>query len=99
MNVSERIHELRQQQNWSVNYLALEAGLTQSTLNSVLTRNSNPRIDTIQSICNAFGITLAQFFHTNEIMELLSPKEKQLIEVFRQLSPQKQQALIDLLLS
>lgn len=99
MNVSERIHELRRQRNWSVNYLALEAGLTQSTLNSVLTRNSNPRIDTIQSICNAFGITLAQFFYADETMELLNPKEKQLIELFRELNPKKQQAVIDLLLN
>ena len=99
MNVAERIHELRLKRNWSVNYLAMEAGLTQSTLDSVLKRNSNPRIDTIQSICNAFGITLSQFFYTDETMELLSPKEKQLIEIFRQLTPQKQQALIDLLLN
>lgn len=98
MNVSERIHELRKQHDWSVNALAMEAGLTQSTLNSVLKRNSCPRIDTLQNICNAFGITLAQFFLVDETMELLNPKEKQLIELFRQLPPQKQQALIELLL-
>lgn len=99
MNVIERIHELRIERNWSVNTLAMEAGLTQSTLDSVLKRNSNPRIDTIQCLCNAFGITLSQFFFADEILEPLTPKEKQLIDLFRLLPSHKQQALINLLLN
>lgn len=97
MNVVDRINELRKQRNWSVNNLAMEAGLTQSTLDSVLKRNSSPRIETIQSLCNAFKITIAQFFLIDETMELLSPDEKKLIDLFRQLPTEKQQALLDLL--
>ena len=50
MNVIDRIHELREQRNWSVYTLALEAGLTQSTLASMLQRNTPPKIDTLQCI-------------------------------------------------
>ena len=97
MNVIERINELRTQHGWSVNYLALEAGMTQSTLNSILQRNSNPKIETLQSLCDAFGITLSQFFSQDENSELLSVKEKQLIIAFRNLSPKKQKAVVDLI--
>lgn len=97
MNVIDRIHELREQRNWSVYTLALEAGLTQSTLASMLQRNTPPKIDTLQCICDAFGITLAQFFLENEQIEVLSAKEKELLNAYRQLPDKKQQALLNLI--
>ncbi len=97
MNVIDRIHELRVQRNWSVYTLALEAGLTQSTLASMLQRNTPPKIDTLQCICDAFGITLAQFFLENEQIEVLSTKEKELLNSYRKLSNEKQQALLNLI--
>ena len=50
----------------------------------------------LQRICEAFGITLAQFFLEDEKIEVLSDKEKQLLSSFRKLSPEKQKALIEL---
>ena len=60
-------------------------------------RNSPPKLETLQSICNAFGITLAQFFLEDEKIEVLSEQEKILLEKFRKLSIKKQKALLDLL--
>lgn len=97
MNVIDRIHELREQRNWSVYTLALEAGLTQSTLASMLQRNTPPKIDTLQCICDAFGITLAQFFLENEQIEVLSAKEKELLNAYRKLPDKKQRALLNLI--
>lgn len=97
MNVIERIHQLRIERGWSVNNLAMEAEITQSTLNSILSRNSPPKIETLQALCNAFNITLAQFFIEDEMMELLDETERTLINAFRSLSKQKQQSLIDFL--
>ncbi len=97
MNVIEKIHQLRVERGWSVNNLAMEAGLTQSTLNSILSRNTPPKIETLQSLCNAFKITLAQFFIEDEQFELVNTNEKELLLAFRRLSKQKQQALLDIL--
>ena len=97
MNVIDRIHELREQRNWSVYTLALEAGLTQSTLASMLQRNTPPKIDTLQCLCDAFGITLAQFFLENEKIDVLSAKEKELLNAYRKLPDKKRQALFDLI--
>ncbi|MDE7071169.1 MAG: helix-turn-helix domain-containing protein [Clostridia bacterium] len=62
MTVLEKIDKLRIERGWSINYLAMEAMLTQSTLNNLYMRNAEPKISTLRAICNAFGITLAEFF-------------------------------------
>ncbi len=95
MNIINRITELRLQRGWSINNLALEAGLTQSTLSSILQRGTAPKIETLQCLCNAFGISLAQFFLEDEQIEILNPTEKQLIMAYRHLSAKQQQALLD----
>lgn len=62
MTVLERIDELRKMRGWSVNYLAMEAMLTQSTLNNLYLREAEPKISTLRAICDAFGISLTEFF-------------------------------------
>ena len=100
MDVIERIKELRDARGWSTNKLALEAELTQSTLATLLDKKSNslPRLETLQSLCNAFGITLAQFFMEEEQNKLVNDQERFLIEQFRKLSPDKKRAVITLFL-
>ncbi len=62
MTILERVDSLRKERGWSVNYLAMEAMLTQSTLNNLYVRKTEPKISTLRAICDAFGITLSQFF-------------------------------------
>lgn len=62
MNILERIDELRKARGWSVNNLAMEAMLTQSTVNNLYARKSEPKLSTLRAICGAFGITLSEFF-------------------------------------
>ena len=62
MEVLEKIDILRKDRGWSINYLAMESELTQSTLNNLYRRNTEPKISTLRSICNAFGISLSEFF-------------------------------------
>ncbi len=98
MDIIARIKELRDSRGWSTNQLALEAELTQSTVSTLLTKaNSLPSIDTLTSLCNAFGITLAQFFMEQEQNELVSAQEKTLIEQYRKLPEKKKKAILALL--
>ncbi len=62
VSILEKIERLRKARGWSVNNLAMEAMLTQSTVNNLYMRNSEPKLSTLRAICNAFGITLAEFF-------------------------------------
>ena len=97
MNINKKIEKLRFQRGWSMYELAQEMGITQSTLTSIMRRGNPPKIDTLQRICEAFGITLAQFFMEDEQLEILSKDEKELITLFRKLPEKKQQALISLI--
>ena len=67
MDVLERINELRKNRGWSIYKLAEESGITQSTLANMFTRKSNPSIPTLIQLCEAFGITLSQFFDDKEL--------------------------------
>lgn len=97
MDIITKIDDLRKQRKWSVNYLAMEAGITQSTLSSIMQRKSLPKIETLQSLCEAFGITLSQFFVDDEQSEILTVTEKELLTEFRKLPEYKQQAILKLL--
>ena len=67
MDVLERINELRNNRGWSIYKLAEESGLTQSTIANMFSRKSNPSISTLSMLCDAFGITLSQFFDDKEL--------------------------------
>lgn len=94
MEILDKIKRLQGERGWSDYKLAQEARISTNTLTSLFTRNSPPKLDTLQCICNAFGLTLAQFFLEDEKIEVLSDTEKQMLQVFRKLSPKQQQALI-----
>ncbi len=91
MDVLEKIDKLRKERGWSVNYLAMEAELTQSTLNNLYTRQTEPKISTLRSICKAFGITLAEFFSDEETAD------DELIRRVKSLSDENKSALLQLL--
>ena len=90
MEVLEKIEKLRKEKGWSINYLAMESGLTQSTLNNLYSRNTEPKISTLRAICGAFGITLSEFFKEEE-------NEDELIRRVKTLSQENKTALLQIL--
>ena len=89
MEVLEKIEKLRKEKGWSINYLAMESGLTQSTLNNLYSRNTEPKISTLRAICGAFGISLSQFFKEEE-------NEDELIRRVKSLSKENKNALLQI---
>ena len=90
MEVLEKIEKLRKEKGWSVTFLALESGLTQSTLNNLYSRNTEPKISTLRAICNAFGITLSDFFKEED-------NEDELIRRVKSLSQENKKALLQII--
>lgn len=95
MDILKRIEELRLERGWSIYKLTSEAGLTQSTLSNMYSRNTLPSITTLDGICKAFGISLAQFF-TTENGKDLSDEEFRLISSFRSLNKKQRAAIVSL---
>lgn len=91
MDVLARIDELRKEKGWSVNYLALEAGLTQSTLNNLYSRKTEPKISTLRAICEALGISLSDFFKEE------SSSDDELVRKVKALSEENKAALLQLI--
>ena len=63
--IAKRIKELCIQNRITPNALSYKAGLTQSTIESILNGASkNPGVCTIKKICDGLDITLSEFFNT-----------------------------------
>lgn len=98
INVLERITELRQQKHWTEYQLAEHSGLTQSTISSWYRKEILPTLPSLERICNAFGISLSQFFDDNcAEVSLVNPKQKQLIDIASKLDNEQYEALINFL--
>ncbi len=66
-----RILELCEHRRMSVNKLAAVAGITQSTLNNIISgRNKSTTIATIKKICDGMDITVQDFFDSHLFQEL-----------------------------
>lgn len=62
MNILDKITILRKERHWSEYQLAEKSGLTQSTISSWYRKNMLPSIPSLAKICDAFEISLSQFF-------------------------------------
>lgn len=61
--VAKRIKQLYEAQGITLNKLATDSGITQSTLNNIVCGTSkNPTIGTIKKVCDGLGISIVEFF-------------------------------------
>ena len=69
--VRNRILQLCQERNITINKLANLSALPPSSVKNILYgKSQNPKIVTIKLLCDGLGITLAEFFDTPEFNSL-----------------------------
>ena len=69
--VKERILELCQKYDISVNKLCTMSGVTQSTINNIISgRNNSTTISTIKKLCDGLDITIEEFFASELFRDL-----------------------------
>ena len=69
--VTARIIQLCQERNITINKLCTLSGVTQSTVNNVISgRNHSPTVATIHKLCDGLGITIDEFFHSEYFQTL-----------------------------
>ena len=96
--ILRKIVKLRADKNWSEYRLSMETGIPQSTISSWFRKNVQPSVQSLVLICQACGITLSQFFSSEENLILeLTAEQKELLESFSVLSAKQQRALTDFL--
>ncbi len=89
MDVGARIKYFRNMRNISVNKLANLSGVSQSYLRDIELGNKQPTVEYLEYICFGLGITLRDFFDTEEkvsdferTIDRLSEEQKKLLAAF-----------------
>lgn len=93
MDIIKRIDELMAERGWSDYKLAQASGLSTSTIANMHRRNTIPSIATLEAICNAFDITLSQFFDKDSTFVQLNKEQQEFFETWFSLT-KKQKELI-----
>ncbi len=88
--VLERIDELCAKEGWSHYILAKRSGISQSTISNMFSRTNQPTFTTVNRICDAFGITMAQFFNSKKHLDLTEEQED-ILCMFDAMSAQKRE--------
>ena len=69
--VVNRIYELCREREITPNALSYLAGISQSTIKSILNGEcKNPGVVTLKKICDGLDITIVDFFNTEEFYKL-----------------------------
>lgn len=96
MNVLKKINSMRLARGWSVYHLAVAADLPQSTLINMMNRETLPSLTTLEHICNAFGVTMSEFFR--EDSDDRAPSEEEEFErLYRSLTKKQAKLVVQLM--
>ena len=69
--VRERIIGLCREQDISINKLCSMSGVTQSTVNNIVSgRNNSATVSTIKKLCDGLGISIQDFFNADVFASL-----------------------------
>ena len=96
MKILDRLKELQQRHGWSDYKIAKEAGLSPHTVSNIYRRNNTPSLVTLEALCKAFGITMAQFFAEGEMIEV-TPELRTLFDKWTTLTEEQKAALWQIL--
>lgn len=97
MDVIQRIDDIMKERGWSYYKLSIESWLSSSTITNIYRRNTVPSITTLEAICNAFGITLSQFFAEEEDFVQLSPEQKEMFDNWLCLSESQKKIVAEII--
>lgn len=96
MDAQKKLQQLLDNKGWTAYRLAKKCNLSESTLANIFRRNTMPSISTLEAICQGLGISLAQFFSENDMVEL-TPELKELFDGWALLSPEQKKAVLKII--
>ena len=94
--VVERIEQLRAQRGWTVYKLSQESGVPETTIHRWIGTKICPQIPLLVQVCDAFTITLAEFFAKGELVELTDEK-KEFHNTWHSLTKSQQETIMSMI--
>ena len=93
LDIVGRIRKENEQRGWTVYRLAKEANLSHSTLTNMMHRGTCPSLTTIENVCEAYGITLAEFLYGQDDLIHLNAEQKRHLDRWNLLTEKQQRAV------
>lgn len=95
--IGPRIKELCDKQQITKYRLSQMTGVTQTVLSRIMKGENVPTIQTVEKICAALNISLAQFFAKDENPPDLTAEQKEIIETWNGLNPEERKRLMKII--
>lgn len=84
MNCNLALKRLMKKRKMTVYRLSKTSGVSESTIRNIFLRGNDPSLSTLEALCSALGVTLSEFFMSEEQeCFTLNKEEKELIEAYR----------------
>ncbi len=90
-SIRNRIMQLCEEREWSLYRLSIESGIPHSTLHNMLHRNT-PSILSIRKMCDAFGITMSQFFSIDGKIYNMTDDQIEMLNIYNCLDKKEKKA-------
>lgn len=94
MEVGKRLRRLRENKNMTMYRLTQITGVSGHHIKGIEEGTRQPTIETLQRLVTALGSSLSEIFNEDTECFYLTENERKLIENFRMLSTEKEDALL-----
>jgi len=99
MDILKKINAFRERRIWTIWKLAEESGVDQSTISAWYNKGRSPSVASLEKICEAFGITMSQFFAEGSAVVDLTSEQKELLENWSALNQKQKEVILPLIKS
>ena len=93
-DILSMIRQNREARGWTEYQLAERSELPQSTISSWYKKGMTPSFSSLEKICDAFGLTLSQFFADGHERLALTDNQHRLLDAWALLTAPQKDALL-----
>ena len=97
IDILGRITDQRISRNWTEYQLAQKSGIPQSTISTWYRKKMLPTLSSLDKICRAFDMTMAQFLSENDGLTEITPDQRELLNKWELLTPAQKNAFLSLM--
>lgn len=93
--IPKRVKELCSKHKISKYRRAQLTDMSQTALGNIINKKSIPTVPTLERICDAFGISIAQFFAGEGMRPDLTDEQEELLEIWDDLNADERRILMN----
>ena len=95
--IADNIIALCKKRDMSKYRLSQLTGISQSSIGKIIAKESLPTMPTVEKICDALGVTMAQFFAGMDVPVSLSESQQEVLNIWNNLDEKEQNVVIQML--